>query len=58
MTDPLTELATITGMAKQSLMFFSRNNAVSYDMMKAWYMTNGRLPTVAECSQLKAKVNG
>jgi hypothetical protein len=57
MTDPLTELATITGMAKQNLMFFSRNNNISYGMIKAWYLANGQMPTIAECSQLKAKAN-
>lgn len=58
MMDPLTELATITKMAKQNLMFFSRNNSISYSLMKAWYLENGRLPTIAECSQLKAATNG
>lgn len=54
MTDPLTDLATLTGMAKQSLLFFSRNNAVTYPQIKTFYITNSRMPTVAECSQIRA----
>jgi hypothetical protein len=58
MTDPLSELATITGMAKQTLMFFSKMNGIGYADIKAWYMQNSRLPNVAECSQIKAQSNG
>lgn len=53
MTDPLTDLANLTGMAKQNLLFFSRNNSISYAQIKTFYITNSRMPTVAECSQIK-----
>jgi|GEM_PF-2700976 len=57
MTDPLTDLATLTGMAKQNLLFFSRNNGVSYAQIKTFYITNSRMPTVAECAQIKNRPN-
>ncbi len=53
MTDPLTDLATLTGMAKQNLLFFSRNNAVSYAQIKTFYIANSRMPTIAECQTIK-----
>jgi hypothetical protein len=57
MTDPLSDLATITGMAKQSLMFFSRNNSVSYGQIKTFFLVNSRMPTIVECTQIKANQN-
>lgn len=53
MTDPLTDLATLTGKAKQNLLFFSRNNSITYAQIKTFYIANSRMPTVAECSLLK-----
>lgn len=54
-SDPLSELSTITGMAPQNLMFFSKSTGLSYAMIRAWYMTNGRMPTLAEVSVIKIK---
>lgn len=53
MADTIGELTMITGMTRQAIILFCSNAGISYGTLKIWYMNNGRMPTMAECQQIK-----
>lgn len=53
MNDPVSNIAMVSGMGRQAIIVFCSNNGVSYQQLWNWYVTNERMPTVAECQTIK-----